>query len=154
MTDSDSPFSYEQPKLSPGYGLWLVSNRWQRLINQALAPLELTHLQFVLLASLGWLSRSPGTVVTQVQLARHAGSEAMTTSNALKLLERKMWVERRPHPTDTRANVLSLTPSGRALMAEAVRRVEATDREFFGRLGEGGEAAILKAFSQLLDTSD
>jgi hypothetical protein len=39
-----------QPNESPGFLLWHARLRWQRDIAQALAPLDLTHVQFVLLA--------------------------------------------------------------------------------------------------------
>jgi MarR family transcriptional regulator, organic hydroperoxide resistance regulator len=148
VIETDLSFSYEHPKLSPGYGLWLVSNRWQRLISQALAPLGLTHLQFVLLASLAWLSKLEEPI-TQVVLARHAGAEPMTVSNALKLLIKKGWVHRQAHASDTRAKVLALTATGRELAATAVARVEAVDRAFFTVLGPTGEQSLIDAFAQL-----
>jgi DNA-binding MarR family transcriptional regulator len=40
-------------------------------------------------------------------------------------------VERRPHPTDTRARALSITPAGRALAIRATEVVEEIDRAFF-----------------------
>lgn len=39
------------PATSPGFLLWHVTLRWQRAITAALRPLDLTHVQFVLLAS-------------------------------------------------------------------------------------------------------
>lgn len=147
-TDPNVQFGYQSPEQSPGYGLWVVSNRWQRQINQALAELDLTHLQFVLLASLAWLGTRKEPV-TQVELARHAGAEPMTVSNALKLLIKKGCVHRQPHTTDTRAKDLTLTAAGRALGAAAVARVEAVDRAFFEVLGPEGEQRLLEAFARL-----
>ncbi|HEY0518719.1 MAG TPA: hypothetical protein VGC84_04425, partial [Ilumatobacteraceae bacterium] len=46
---------FASPDLSPGFVLWQVATVWQREIRDALADLELTHAQFVLLASVGWL---------------------------------------------------------------------------------------------------
>ena len=43
---------------SPGLLLWQVTNRWQAAQRAALKPFELTHVQFVLLASLTWLRRT------------------------------------------------------------------------------------------------
>jgi hypothetical protein len=39
------------PDKSPGFLLWQVTLRWQRKVTIALAPLDLTHVQFVLLAT-------------------------------------------------------------------------------------------------------
>ena len=61
---------FEGPEQSPGFLLWQVSANWRRLIEVALAEIGLTHPQFVLLASLGWLNRNQSEV-TQVELARH-----------------------------------------------------------------------------------
>ena len=43
------------PERSPGFLLWRVTLAWQRRIRAALAHHELTHVQFVVLASLWWL---------------------------------------------------------------------------------------------------
>src|SRR4051812_25420869 len=43
---------------SPGFLLWRVTQRWQRVIAAALRPLELTHAQFVLLMSTWHLART------------------------------------------------------------------------------------------------
>ena len=40
---------------SPGFLLWQVTNKWQAAQRAALKPFGLTHVQFVLLASLTWL---------------------------------------------------------------------------------------------------
>ena len=37
---------------SPGFLLWQVTNRWQAAVRRALAPFDVTHVQFVLLAVL------------------------------------------------------------------------------------------------------
>ncbi len=55
---------------APRLLLWQVTNRWQAAQRAALKPFGLTHVQFVLLASLAWLDvEGP---VTQKQLADHA----------------------------------------------------------------------------------
>jgi len=49
-------FSFKSPNDSPGYLLAHLTMLWQRKQKKALDPLDLTHTQFVLLASLSWLS--------------------------------------------------------------------------------------------------
>lgn len=44
------------PAGSPGFLLWNVSLSWHREVGSVLKPLDLTHVQFVLLASTWWLS--------------------------------------------------------------------------------------------------
>jgi DNA-binding MarR family transcriptional regulator len=124
---------FDTPEESLGLLLWQVTNRWQAAQRAALRSFELTHVQFVLLASLTWLGR--GGPVTQRQLAAHAATDEMMTSQVVRVLERRLLVERAPHPSDRRARALTVTDAGRALANRAVVAVEACDDEFFGSLG-------------------
>ncbi|MDQ0676728.1 DNA-binding MarR family transcriptional regulator [Arthrobacter pascens] len=118
---------------SPGLMLWRVTNTWQAVMRATLQPFDLTHVQFVLLATLAWLhSDNP---VTQKDLATHARTDPMMTSQVLRTLEAKGLLRRLPHPTDARARALAVTPEGVAVANKANFAVEAADREFFGPLG-------------------
>ncbi|WP_433658444.1 MarR family winged helix-turn-helix transcriptional regulator [Nocardia sp. CA-128927] len=125
---------FEQADESPGLLLWQVTNRWQAAQRAALAPFDLTHVQFVLLASLTYLAVA-GDPVMQRDLAAQAATDPMMTSQVLRALEQKGLVERRDHPSDRRAKSLVPTEGGAALANRAVVAVEACDREFFGPLG-------------------
>jgi DNA-binding MarR family transcriptional regulator len=118
---------------SPGLLLWQVTNRWQAAQRATLKPFALTHVQFVLLASLAWLDRDGP--VTQRGLADHAATDPMMTSQVLRGLEQRGLVRRAPHPDDGRARALTVTRSGRALANRAVVAVEACDDAFFAVLG-------------------
>jgi len=129
---------------SPGLLLWRVTNRWQAAMRAALAPHELTHVQYVLLASLTWLGdKEPERLVTQVDLAAFAATDPMMTSQVLRTLERAGLVERLPHPTDGRARVLRATPDGAAAARRATADVEAADAAFFDGVDAAGFAAQL-----------
>ncbi|MFF2556326.1 MarR family winged helix-turn-helix transcriptional regulator [Nocardia sp. NPDC058058] len=122
---------------SPGLLLWQVTNRWQAAQRAALAPFDLTHVQFVLLASLTWLTGKSGDEpVMQRDLAAHAATDPMMTSQVLRALEQKGLIERRDHPSDRRAKSLVPTKTGVALANQAIVAVESCDRDFFGPLGE------------------
>ncbi|MGV9662692.1 MarR family winged helix-turn-helix transcriptional regulator [Nocardia niigatensis] len=128
---------FEHADESPGLLLWQVTNRWQAAQRAALAPFDLTHVQFVLLASLTWLtSRSGGEPVTQRDLADHAATDPMMTSQVLRTLEQKGLLERRDHPTDRRAKSLVPTETGAALVNRAIGAVETCDHDFFAPLGD------------------
>ena len=118
---------------SPGLLLWRVTNRWQSAIRSALQPFDLTHVQFVLLASLTWLSREGP--VTQKRLADHAVTDPMMTSQVLRALESRGLVIRDVDPTDRRARAVRVTAPGATLANAAIVAVEACDQEFFGVLG-------------------
>src|SRR3954467_8089522 len=107
----------KQPDESPGFLLWHVTLRWQREIAAALAPLDLTHVQFVLLASAWWLNQA-GESPRQHVLAAHAGTDVKMTSQVLQKLADKGFVERAVDPSDTRAKLLRVTPHG----ADVARR--------------------------------
>jgi len=134
---------------SPGLLLWQVTHRWQAAQRAALAPFGLTHVQFVLLASLTWLQGQGDGPLTQRQLADHAATDPMMTSQVLRVLERAGFVERAPHPADRRAVSLTVTAAGRALANQAVVVVEACDREFFAPLG-GGTASLVQSLRRLV----
>ena len=129
-----SPFSEEEANDSSGFLLWQVTALWQRRVADALRPLALTQVQYALLASLLWLARQ-GEEVTQARLATHAKLDVMMTSQVLRALEGRGLLERRPHPTDTRAKALRLTAAGRALTTRAVPAVETAAAKFFASLG-------------------
>jgi len=126
---------YKSAAESPGFLLWQVTNLWQRQIRAVLKDVDLTRVQFVLLASLAWLCRDRA-VVTQSALAQHARIDVMMTSQVLRTLEQKGFIVRSAHPHDTRANALSVTPQGQQLAQRAIRLVEEADRRFFAPLGE------------------
>ena len=134
---------------SPGLLLWQVTHRWQAAQRAALAPFGLTHVQFVLLASLTWLQGQGDGPLTQRQLADHAATDPMMTSQVLRVLERAGFVERAPHPADRRAVALTVTAAGRALANQAVVAVEACDREFFAPLG-AGTASLVRSLRRLV----
>jgi DNA-binding MarR family transcriptional regulator len=136
MTDNDT-FPFSQPKASDSTGLllWQLTTQWQRAINAALKPHGLTQVQFVLLASLLWLAKSE-PCITQIMLARHTQLDVMMTSQVLRSLERRGFILRHAHPTDTRAKMLALTPAGQALAIQAVPAVEGVDEVYFGKMGE------------------
>ncbi|SFC49405.1 DNA-binding transcriptional regulator, MarR family [Flexibacter flexilis DSM 6793] len=134
MSNSDNTFSFEEAEDSAGFLLWQVTNLWQREIRKALEPHQLTHSQFVLMASIHWLTLH-NQEVTQVVLSNNTKIDPMTTSTVLRTLQTKGLVERHEHSTDTRAKVVRLTAQGTAIVKEAVVTVENFDRTFFASLG-------------------
>jgi DNA-binding MarR family transcriptional regulator len=142
------PTRFAGPGDSPGFLLWQVTNAWQRTMRDALAPLGLTHVQFVLLATTTWLTDA-GEQLTQRALAAHVRTDEMMTSQVVRALETKGLLERGRHPADARARTLAPTAAGRRLAARAIGAVEAADAAFFTTLGtsERGFLAGLKKLS-------
>jgi DNA-binding MarR family transcriptional regulator len=115
--------------------LWRVTLSWQRRIRSVLEPYELTHVQFVLLTSLWWLADHEDRPPTQARLAQHAGTDPMMTSQVTRKLEARGLLERAFDPADSRARRLHLTAAGRAVVAQALKDVEAADEDYFAALG-------------------
>ena len=118
------------PSESPGFLLWHATLRWQRGITRALAPLDLTHVQFVLLAGTWWLNQQ-GRHPSQIALAEFAGTDVKMTSQVVRSLERKGLVEREVDQSDSRARRLRVTRRGARLAPRAIDVVEHVDAEFF-----------------------
>jgi DNA-binding MarR family transcriptional regulator len=130
------------PGESPGFLLWHATLRWQRDIAAALAPLDLTHVQFVLLACAWWLN-AQGEHPNQLALARQAGTDVKMTSQVLRTLETKGLVAREVDPADTRAKRLRVTDAGAELAPRAIAAVERADALFFQPVSLDDAVALL-----------
>ena len=135
----------EGPAASPGFLLWHLTLAWQRAVTAALEPLDLTHVQFVLLACAWWLG-SNGQVPNQLQLARQAGTDVKMTSQVVRPLEAKGLLRRQVDPGDSRARRLHLTAKGDRLAQRAISAVEQADAEFFG----AEAAAVTKLLQRMV----
>ncbi|WP_294205036.1 MarR family transcriptional regulator [uncultured Chryseobacterium sp.] len=130
MNEKKSIFSFEHAEDSSGFLLWQVTNLWQRKIKKALEIYDLTHSQYVLMASIHWLELHEKEV-TQIVLSSHTKIDPMTTSTVLRTLEKKQYIMRKEHVTDTRAKTIQLTKKGSDIVKQAVVTVENFDRDFF-----------------------
>lgn len=139
-TNTRTEFSY--PVESPGFLLWQVSNLWQKLQRKALLELNLTHVQFALLSGIGCLEMQKGSV-NQTVLSKHVGADIMMTSQVLRTLEAKGFIERLRKSSDPRAFSLSLTDEGRSVTKIAIKIVENIDADFFQK--------VLKNKAMLMD---
>lgn len=133
------------PADSPGFLLWHVTLRWQRTVTAALAPLDLTHVQFVLLACTWWLTEQ-GHAPNQLDLADQAGTDVKMTSQVLRTLESKGLLRRRVDDRDSRARIVQPTATGVALAVRAIAAVEAVDESFFAAIGT---ATLVRTLSRL-----
>jgi DNA-binding MarR family transcriptional regulator len=135
------------PAESPGFLLWHATLRWQRGIGEALAPLGLTHVQFVLLACTWWLNQQ-GEHPSQVALAEFAGADVKMTSQVVRSLERKGLIERKIDATDTRARRLRATHRGQRLAPRAIAVVEEIDAGFFDEVHREDALAFLRKLAR------
>ncbi len=115
-----------------------------RRFDEALRPVGLTNGQFSLLMS---LNRPQPAGLGGV--ANLLAMDRTTLTAALKPLERRGLLTIAPDPKDGRARVLSLTPDGRAVLAQALPIWTREHGELDQELGGGSEAlrAGLKAIA-------
>lgn len=139
---------FSSPSDSPGFLLWQVTNLWQRRIREALKEVNLTHVQFVLLASLVRLAEQK-SVISQTDLSRFAKTDIMMTSQVLRVLQKKGLITRSSHPEDSRAKCINATAEGIEVVKVAVKLVEQEDHTFFTTL-EGDLAGFVACLRSLV----
>lgn len=121
---------FARPEDSVGFLLWQTLHLWQRHATAGLADLNLTHMQFTVLAGIGWLSRD-GALPIQSAVADHCKLDAMTVSQIVRVLETKGFITRRAAAGDARAKALLMTAAGTEALAAALPRIDEMDRAFF-----------------------
>ena len=115
-----------------------VYNKWHSMIKKELKKMNLTHPQFVVLASLAYLSQN-GNEVTQVMISKLSEIDVMTVSQILSLLEKHDFVKRKEHSRDTRAKAVTVNKKGEEVLQKAIPLIEQIDELFFGKLDDDEE---------------
>ncbi len=137
---------------------FLVSRLQVQLRQRMMAAIEGSGLiggQVVVLATL-WvrlmqsqdLQEDPG--LTQTHLVRISGVEKSSLVLFLDGLEKDGWIERRKHPTDRRAHLVYLTPSGAERFAKAGQSLYASEQENFAPFSPAEKAALMHGLTKLL----
>lgn len=131
---------------SIGFLFIRVYNIWHREIKKQLREINLTHPQFVVLTTLGYLSKSDGDI-NQALIAKESDMDVMTVSSIVKKLEQSGLIVRSASKRDPRANMIFLTKSGQDTLEIAVPLVERIDEVFFSSLGVEEEFLRKQLFS-------
>ena len=134
------------PAQSMGLQFWRVSQLWQTKIAEVLQTYNLTHTQFVILATVKWheeQSRQP----SQNDIAQMSKIDKMTLSKAVRKLEAAGLVRRTRSEADGRSVLLELSETSGDSLTAAIGDVERVDRDFFDRLSHGDSYDLLKILS-------
>jgi DNA-binding MarR family transcriptional regulator len=121
-----------QPALSAtqrGFELWRAAMRWQRAIDAALRPIDLTHTQYLVLASTARVIREQRDAVAQIAIAQSAELDRVTVSHLVRKLEARGLLDRGVDGTDARKWRVILTQRGERTLEKATAIVEATAAE-------------------------
>ncbi|MGW0548318.1 MarR family winged helix-turn-helix transcriptional regulator [Streptomyces altiplanensis] len=142
--------SKASPGPTPGFLVWRLANKWRVAVDRAVAPLGLTHAQYVLVASLHGMQHT-GERPSQRRLADHTGLEALYVSKLARALESAGLVERTRDPRDPRAVQLALTEQGQTVARQAIGVVQELLQQLLEPLG-GLDAPRTRAFTDELTT--
>ncbi|MFD4674900.1 MarR family winged helix-turn-helix transcriptional regulator [Lentzea sp. NPDC058450] len=116
---------------TPGHLVWRLAMKWRTAVDRALAPLGLTHAQYVVLSSLVALDRP-----SQRELADHTGLEPLYVSKLARSLEAAGFLSRTRDTVDTRTVRLALTPHGLTTVEPAMEVVRSLLDRLLEPLGE------------------
>lgn len=128
-------YNFEKPEENLGYLLWQTTMLWNRQMNRALGEINLTHTQFVIMAALGWLSKTSDSV-TQKEIADHSNTDRMMVSKILRKLQGNGLIERKEHETDTRAKCVFITDKGIDILQNALEIKAQANNLFFSKLSD------------------
>ncbi|WP_406064990.1 MarR family transcriptional regulator [Streptomyces sp. NBC_01077] len=133
-----------------GFLVWRLSMKWRVAVDRAVAPLGLTHAQYVFMASLYGMSRS-GLRPSQRGLADRTGLEPLYVSKLARALEASGLVARTRDPNDPRAMQLSLTEQGLDVTRRAIKIVQRLLDRLLEPLG-GQDSPRAREFTRELAT--
>lgn len=146
---SNLPFGFDKPEDSPGFLLWQTTMVWQRQIKRALEPYEISHAQFVIMATLMWFEAHHYDT-TQILIVNWSKLDKMTVSKSLRKLVGLGYIHRSEHAKDTRAKQVSLTDKGKEMVRTLVPIVEGIDRRFFGKTTDREQRDLVHLLAKLV----
>ncbi len=109
----------KNPDQVAGFAIWKLSLAYQRRVEASLRQIGLTHTQFAILALSAWLNHTQKTV-NHRDVARVSGVQVAQVSLMMKALRGKKLIRQQMSADDTRVRVVTITPAGVALLAEAI----------------------------------
>jgi MarR family transcriptional regulator, transcriptional regulator for hemolysin len=146
FVDVDSGFppgSVEDMKLRFTRRVIFLARRWRNRINEAMRDAGQSHARW---STLTWVSILDGKA-NHRELSERVGVELPTLIRLLNRLEEEGLVARAAHESQARAKSVTLTPGGRAVLAEMTRITREVRAEFL----EGVDPNKLAVAMELLD---
>ena len=129
-----SIFSIQTPQDSVGFQFWKLHQQWQKRVAEALSSYQITHTQFVMMASIAWFGEQHITP-SQAQVSALMQIDKMAFSKAIRQLENKGFVLRNKHQQDARIKCLTLTEHALHILPQAMQAIDKVDNKVFS-LGE------------------
>ena len=121
----------KEPRTTVLFDIWILSHITTGLLDEALAGSGLNGDDFGLYSLLlGWAPATPG------EIAQWSGMRPNTVSVALKRIEGRGHLDRRPNPLDGRSSIVALNQQGRTTHANASRGFLEAMKEVDAGLGD------------------
>lgn len=139
----------DQPDQQLGYLLTQVSFLKQRIINAGLKELDITYMQFIILA--GILELADEGIVSQQTIVDKRRLDKAMVSVVLKGLISRELVIRQPHPTDKRAYTLTLSDEGRQKALQGKEITVEIDKRFFAKVNKKN---LINILTKLLENKE
>ncbi|MDK4705054.1 MarR family transcriptional regulator [Rhizobium sp. CNPSo 4062] len=125
-----------------------MAKGFARSLQQRAAKLGFSPGQFPILLEL-WSEDG----LTQKQLLERVDIEQATMANTLSRMERDGLVERRPHPSDKRAQLVFLTNKAAAMQAEAIEAAMAADTDLLKDFRQFERELLLEYIRRVLENA-
>lgn len=135
-------------KQSPTYLVSQLAKEFARDLQVRASSLGFSAGQFPILVEL-WEEDG----LTQKQLLERVDVEQATMANTLSRMQRDGLIERKPHPTDRRAQLVFLTPRGLEIKDGAIAAVCATDDALLQGLKRFEKELLLEFIRRALDNT-
>ena len=140
METSDSPSGLEAHL---GYWLRLVSNSVSSAFAEKLGAQGVSVAEWVAMRLIHGADVSASAIADEMGMTRGAISKIVDRLAARGL------VERRPLPSDGRAQILKLTAKGARLLPVLAALADANDAEFFHGLPKADRAALMRILKDI-----
>jgi MarR family transcriptional regulator, lower aerobic nicotinate degradation pathway regulator len=129
---------------SIGYLLGRAYTEGHRNLHKALADLDLTPQQYVIVMKLNELGEA-----SQNLLGRSVGMKRVTVHGIISRLSIGGLIEARSDDTDRRLALLSLSPAGKALVGELARRAQVAGAKSLASLTANEKATLRRILRKL-----
>lgn len=138
--------SYEDRKglqLAFARALILVGRKWPRRFSEQMEGAGHTYARW---RTLFWISQA-GDGISQRRLADMLGVEEPTLVRLLDALQKQKMIERRPHPTDRRVNLIYMTPEAEPVLSAGNALAEEIRDEMLDGIPSEDLAAALRVLT-------
>ena len=149
VTDGGGGRDFAATTGMPGHLLRRCQQIAVSLFLQECRGLDLTPLQFVILSALDHHG-----ALDQARLGGLTALDRTTVGVVLDKLEARRLIDRRRSKTDRRANLITCTAAGRALLDRAVPAVEAAQARILSPLSAAEQKRFLAALRRIADENN